>query len=289
MEREPGAKSEYSNLGVALLGRLLAQRAGMDYEALLKQRVLTPLHLQSTAITLTREQSRRLAPGHDRYTQPVDTWEMRTLPASGSLRSTANDMLTFLAGYLGYEDTPLKAAIEYQRTVRDPAKPAQALGWGTGKAGGHEIFGHAGGKEGYRSGVYFDPQARTGVVVLANSRSGDDPATIAVHLLTGRPLKPAPSAPEKPSAITLNRLVLDSYAGRYQLASTHVLAVARKDDHLLVDVIGDGIATFFAAGTKEFYRNTGDDRITFEVDADGRTTSLLLNDKPAKRIDTRGP
>ena len=36
--REPGTQ-EYSNLGVALLGRLLARHSGLEYEALLRQRV----------------------------------------------------------------------------------------------------------------------------------------------------------------------------------------------------------------------------------------------------------
>src|SRR5688572_24477142 len=46
LPREPG-KQEYSNLGVALLGRLLARHAGMEYEELLKQRALAPLGLSS--------------------------------------------------------------------------------------------------------------------------------------------------------------------------------------------------------------------------------------------------
>ena len=42
LPREPG-RQEYSNLGVALLGRLLGRRAGLEYEDLLRQRVLVPL------------------------------------------------------------------------------------------------------------------------------------------------------------------------------------------------------------------------------------------------------
>src|SRR5688572_7395242 len=48
LPREPGTQA-YSNLGVALLGRLLARQAGMDYEALLRQRVLGPLGLNNTS------------------------------------------------------------------------------------------------------------------------------------------------------------------------------------------------------------------------------------------------
>ena len=66
----------------------------------LKARVLEPLGLRSTSVTVGPDQRARLAPGHDRYRQPVDTWELVAMPASGSLRSTANDLLHFLAATL---------------------------------------------------------------------------------------------------------------------------------------------------------------------------------------------
>ncbi len=71
--REPGARGVYSNVGVSLLGRLLAYRAGTEYEELLQSRVLRPLGMTSTAVEISREQRKRLAPGHDRYLAPVDT------------------------------------------------------------------------------------------------------------------------------------------------------------------------------------------------------------------------
>ncbi len=53
--RDPGESFEYSNLGVGLLGHLLANKAGTSYEALVTQRLLAPLGMTSTAITLTPE------------------------------------------------------------------------------------------------------------------------------------------------------------------------------------------------------------------------------------------
>ena len=46
---------EYSNLGVGLLGHVLARRAGVDYEALVVARIAKPLGLMSTRMTLTPE------------------------------------------------------------------------------------------------------------------------------------------------------------------------------------------------------------------------------------------
>jgi CubicO group peptidase (beta-lactamase class C family) len=262
----------YSNLGVALLGHLLAHWAGMDYEALLEERILRPLGMASTSITLPEDQSRRLAPGHDRYLEPVRTWEMATLPASGSLRSTAEDMLTLLAAYLGYESTPLASAMSLQLGERIPRDDAwQALGWVIRSDG---IVRHAGGKQGYRSGVAFDPRTGVGAVVLANARTDDEPLDLAIHLVTGSPLPPAPPAPVR-KRVTIDPAVLDRYAGRYRLGPDRVLEVARKESHLLVHSPGSGVSEFFPTGPTDFFLITGNDEITFQFEG-GRVTGLIL-------------
>jgi serine-type D-Ala-D-Ala carboxypeptidase/endopeptidase len=277
LPRAPGEASEYSNLGVSLLGQLLARRAGTDYEALSRARVLEPLGMRSTSIALTPDQKRRLAPGHDRYFRPVTTWEMSTLPASGSLRSTANDMLVFLAANLGEGKTPLEEAMVFQRkALSPPIAGSQALGWGVSDVGGERIFSHQGGKQGYRSAVAFNPERGTGIVVLANARSDDGPGAIAMHLLAGRELPPVPPAPPERTLVELDHELLDRYAGRYRLAPDRVLTVARRHDHLLVDSTGNGVSEFFAIGSADFFLNTGNDEIGFQLDAHGRVTGLAL-------------
>jgi CubicO group peptidase (beta-lactamase class C family) len=278
LERAPGEKAVYSNLGVALLGRLLARRAGMDYEALLKQRVLKPLAMRSTAIALTPRQSKRLAPGHDRYLQPVITWEMRTLPASGSLRSTANDLLNFLAAYLDFQSTSLRPAMSLQLSSRVPARNAARLGWASWKNGDLEIFMHDGGKEGYRAVVAFNPTTRAGVVLLANARTDERLEPIALHLLAGRALPPPVAAPSPRTIVTPAREILEAYEGRYQLKPDTIIAVVSKSGHLVVDLGDDCCAVFSAVSDRDFFRNTGADEITFQVDA-GRVTGLRFYGK----------
>ena len=48
LPRDPGSEFEYSNLGVGLLGHLLANRAGMDYESLIRSRITQPLAMPAT-------------------------------------------------------------------------------------------------------------------------------------------------------------------------------------------------------------------------------------------------
>src|ERR1700752_1980904 len=65
LPRDPGAEYEYSNLGMGLLGHALSLKGRASYEELLRRRILTPLGLRETAITLTPAMRTKLAPGHD--------------------------------------------------------------------------------------------------------------------------------------------------------------------------------------------------------------------------------
>ncbi|HEU5134195.1 MAG TPA: serine hydrolase [Steroidobacteraceae bacterium] len=276
LDRAPGEKWAYSNLGVSLLGRLLAQLAGTNYEALLKQRVLDPLGLRDTSISLSKDQARRLATGLDRYGNPAAIWEMRTLQASGSLRSSANDLLEFLSVYLGKRETALSRAIELQLSVRAPVRNAQALGWGTGTVEGREIFAHEGGKPGYRAFVAFDRVKQRGVVVLVNANIELRPSLIGAWIMTGQKLPLARDAPAPRIAATVDRKTLDSCEGRYQLDSGRVLTVVRKDDHLVTDTTGGGPQLFLPAGARDFFEPSAGEELSFTADENERVTSVIV-------------
>src|SRR5207249_3600795 len=64
LPRDPGERYEYSNLGVGLLGVILARHDRTSYEAMLRRRVLDPLGMKSTVIQLTPDARTHLAPGH---------------------------------------------------------------------------------------------------------------------------------------------------------------------------------------------------------------------------------
>jgi serine-type D-Ala-D-Ala carboxypeptidase/endopeptidase len=280
LPREPGQQS-YSNLGVALLGRLLARQAGAEYEPFLKTRVLEPLGLLSTSVTVTPDQRARLAPGHDRYRQPVDTWELVAMPASGSLRSTANDLLRFLAANLD-EHSPLHKAMALMRT------PGRALGWGRSTLGGQDVYGHEGGKEGYRSAVVFNPRTRTGVVVLTNVRADDSPMDLARHMLFRDAALPPPArTPIKPPTIELDAAAVAAFAGHFRFDDGRELRTAPRGNHLLVHVLGDGVSRFFPTATNRFYDNTSDAEISFVRGVDGRVTGLELRAGGRRQKGTR--
>lgn len=187
LTRDPGEKYEYSNLAVGLLGYALALKAGMSYEELVRRRILAPLDMNSTAITLGDAEKKRLAPGYDASLRPARNWDFAALAGCGALRSTANDLLKFLAANLELTDTPLKAAMRRMRSVRRQTNMPDVevgMAWHIYTKFGGEIYWHNGGTAGYRSFVGFHPVKKQGVVVLCNTFLDND--DLGRHILESR-------------------------------------------------------------------------------------------------------
>ena len=172
LTRDVGAAFEYSNLGVTLLGHVLSTRAGLGYEALLRQRVLNPLGMDDTSIALTPGQIARLAPGHDAALQPAANWNLELFAGAGGLRSTANDMLKFLAAATGKAKTPLAPAFALLLATERRAYDEEAqvgLGWMLLPRGDDRIAWHNGQTGGYRSFAGYLTGSGVGVVILSNA------------------------------------------------------------------------------------------------------------------------
>ena len=185
LRRDIGAAVEYSNVGYGLLGHALALREGTGYEALVTERILEPLEMADTAVELAPPLRARLAPGHDERLRPAANWDLSVLAGAGALRSTVNDLLTFVEANMGLRESPLGAAMEFAHTPRlpDPALGMDlGLGWIIAAEGDRRFVWHNGATGGYSSFVGFDPEAREGVVVLSNSANLSD--LVAYRLFT---------------------------------------------------------------------------------------------------------
>ena len=82
----PNVPFSYSSLGVALLGQVLADRAGTTYADLLRQEVTDPLGMPDTAVSLSEAQQTRLIQAYDQRHRPVAAWELDALAGAGGGR-----------------------------------------------------------------------------------------------------------------------------------------------------------------------------------------------------------
>jgi len=183
LRQDIGQKFEYSNFGMGLLGHILELRSGMTYEQLIKQRIANELDMDDTVITLTTEMRKRLAKGHSGNIE-VSNWDFLALKGAGALRSTAHDMLTFLAANMGLKKSSLHMAM---KTTHEPRYEAGSeimhigLGWHILSIDDSQLIWHNGGTGGYWFFGGFDKAEQKGVVVLTNSGQTID--DIGFHLL----------------------------------------------------------------------------------------------------------
>jgi CubicO group peptidase (beta-lactamase class C family) len=290
LTRDIGSQYEYSNLGGGLLGHVLARRGGMDYEALVRSRIFEPLGMNSTGIALARDMKARLAGGHNEALEAAASWDLPTLAGAGALKSTANDLLAFLAANLGYTKSPLAPAMAAMPTVRRPTGVPGleiALGWHILTRDGHEIIWHNGGTGGYRSFIGYDLKRRVGVAVLSNAETSAGVDDIGQHVLNTSAALYQP--PEERKQISVDPKLFDGYVGRYELAPTFILTVTREGDRLFVRATGQPNFEVFAEGPKNYFYKVVDARITFETDSQGRAAALVLHqngmEQRAKRIE----
>jgi serine-type D-Ala-D-Ala carboxypeptidase/endopeptidase len=220
----------------------------------------------------------------------VPNWDSPTLAGAVALRSTANDLLTFLSANLGYVKTALAPAMAAMLTVRRPTgQPGLeiALGWNIDTTHGKDIVWHNGGTGGYRSFMGFDPKTRTGVVALSNASTSAGVDDIGRHLLD--PGVPLMQAPQEHKEVMVDPKLLDGYVGSYQLGPNFVITITRNGNQLFGQATGQPIFEMFPEGEKDYFLKVLDAQITFATDGQGQATELVLHqggiDHPAKRIE----
>lgn len=278
LARDIGERYEYSNLGVGLLGHALARRAGSTYQELVRHRILEPLGMADTSISLTRTQLDRLATGHNSALQPVRNWDFDVLEGAGALRSTANDMLKFLAANLELVDTPLRPAMRRMRSAqRETGIPDVGimLGWHVLNKFGSTVVWHNGATAGYRAFLGLDPAAVKGVIVLCNTDLVPD--DLGLHILEPRYPVAKFRAAQEPKAVELSASVLAGYIGEYEMAPGVTFKITQVGSRLFAQATGQPTIELFAENAREFHLKLADTRVTFTVNESGGVTGLILH------------
>lgn len=274
LTRDIGSKFEYSNLGVGLLGHVLARQAGKSYDAVLREHVLEPLGMTMTGSTLTPEMKRHFAAGHDERGRVVAPWDLPTLAGAGALRSNITDMLEFAAANLEDGGGSLQRATAATHVPRQTIDPQTRIGlnWFVVRPYDREIVWHDGGTGGFSSFIGLDKARHRAVVVLSNSAAAN-PNDIGLHVLDERlPLAPAPKVRK---AITLPAKVLERYVGVYQLPGLR-LTITRTPQGLVVKAPGQAAERLYAETETEFFVKDLDVQVIFQRDSKSAVTGLVL-------------
>lgn len=162
---------KYSNLGMALLGNVLAEHLGMSYENAVKKHLLAPLGMTDTHVSPNAYDVNRLATGHSGKGKAVPHFHWSCMEPAGVWRSTTKDMMVFLKAHLGYSGEFWETLLDKTTlpAFDDPKLEHQGLAW---QLSCNKEFGdfawHNGQSLGQKSVAVCAKASGSAIVILSN-------------------------------------------------------------------------------------------------------------------------
>ncbi|NAS31698.1 serine hydrolase [Flavobacteriaceae bacterium R38] len=176
-------KVVYSNFGIGLLGLSLEQITNQSFDELLIRYIINPFHLKSTYSHLDEKNIINLAIPH-RGKEAKPLIQLAKLEASGILKTSLPDLLTFLEHHLYPENTQqneiVASVLENQLKESDTRV---GIGWGIHTILGETVYFHNGGTYGSSSVVIIVPKFKIGIAILANSIDGGKLTSYAISFV----------------------------------------------------------------------------------------------------------
>lgn len=172
---------QYSNLGFALAGEIVAAVSGQSYADYVKQSILVPLGLTDTMPELpTAQRGGRLATGYSSTTRAgtqdrMPFFQAKAISPAAGFSSTVLDLARFASWQFrvlhGGREEILKTNTlkEMQRYQWMDADNTWGLGFTVWNSHGNMYAGHGGICAGYRSQITLLPKEKIAVVFLTNS------------------------------------------------------------------------------------------------------------------------
>jgi CubicO group peptidase (beta-lactamase class C family) len=302
-----GRYFQYSNLGMALLGEVVAASSGRPWAEVVQEDILAPLEMTSTFTSVPEAHATgRLAAGYSARRGSPDR-ERLTLfdvegigPAAG-MASSANDLAKFARWQLRLRadggDQVLRAATPREMQRVHWVDPDWETTWGLGfsvvKRDDTTWARHGGGCPGYYTEFGVLPEKKLGIIVLTNA-IGSNHAHYARK--AAAVLAPAVKAASDTKAEAPERdPELERYVGVYDTVWGRE-AIVRWKDGLAAVWLGsravdpdDWIQPLKHVDGHVFRRVRQDDKSLgeewiFEVDKDGEVLSVTAHSNPSVRV-----
>jgi CubicO group peptidase (beta-lactamase class C family) len=297
---------QYSNLGMTLLGEIVAATSGRSYADYVTASILRPLGLTSTAPEMPNPATEpRLARGYGSVTrqgirEPVAPFQARGIAPAAGYSSTARDLAAFaqwqfrlLGSNGGSEVLNMNTLREMQRVHW--AEPDYQTVWGLGFALWRDknvsFLGHGGSCPGYRSQLLLQPKDKLATVFLTNAIANAEGYAQAMYDIVGPALIAAAkdTGTVKPADVSLA-----AYAGTYsaQPWGSEEVVLPWDDGLAMVDLPSrnpmEGMTKLKKTGEHTFKRVRADGELmesyVFTMGPDGRATRYTVHGNHTQRI-----
>ena len=159
--------SEYSNLGMGLLGFTLSNIYNLNYEELYKKYVFSKYNMKNT--TFNRHLvNKKLVKGLDSEGNYTSNWELAALSSAGGILSNVEDLAKYGIAHFNKSNSDLILMTE--KTVKVDDQIDTGLGWHiiNSEKSDNKWHWHNGGTGGYTSSMAIDIKNLVGVIILSN-------------------------------------------------------------------------------------------------------------------------
>jgi CubicO group peptidase (beta-lactamase class C family) len=158
LEAIPGDAFRYSNSAAQLAGFILERVYGEPFETLLKRKVLAPLRMRDTTITLAPREFAARPRGYDGQGRQMPD-NPDALQAAGAIKSSVQDMLKYVAWQVAESDPAVKLS---HRPVFTTGNYSAGLNWQMLSAPGKRVIWQSGDLEGFHAYCIVEPERKLG-------------------------------------------------------------------------------------------------------------------------------
>ena len=178
----PGSKYEYSNMASALIGVLVEAISGEDFDTYCSKHIFQPLEMSNTYWSLDKvlQSGTTLVKPYDYANGGFEAIQHYTFPdyPNGALRSTARDMMKFLAalsqnGRFNNFQLLNSNTVNQMLTAQIPHLDASIGLHALILDKESNIWGHDGSEQGVSTEVGFNRSNGVGVIILSNLQDVD--------------------------------------------------------------------------------------------------------------------
>lgn len=171
---EPGTDVEYSNVGNALIGVLVEEISGMNFNTYCKEKIFTPLGMTHTSWRLDEIAGTIVMPYNysgGNY-EAIGHYTFTDYP-NGGLRSTANDMFKFLSaiaqnGSYGGVELLNASTVNAMTSLQIPDLDDETGLHFFIMNKENELWGHDGGEQGVATIMAYNKSTKVGAIILTN-------------------------------------------------------------------------------------------------------------------------
>lgn len=173
---------QYSNLGLSLVGEIIAEKSSQDYSSYIDEHILEPLNLTDTSTGFpTDSREPRVATGYgfsgrDGALPAMPRYDAGGITPAAGFASTVLDMASFASWQFRVLNGK-SGEILQANTLREMHRVqwmdwdwsvARGLAFGVYRIGNRTLSGHGGDCPGFNTRLYLDPLSQYAVVTMAN-------------------------------------------------------------------------------------------------------------------------